>query len=300
MYDLLVIGNDPEGLEYAVAASRLGQRTAIILDREMPPSVEALAKGAEAAIQRHETTMKGWRLEVQRLVMHLNRLRDAQMQALGIEQLAGKARLIAPTTVEIGDESDNQFASAAKIVIACGTISRQPASFQIDGRRVVVAESLLAMDQIPRSALVVGGGTTGQTVAMTLAKLGVEVTIVDEHLNLFDLTQMFDDSFDLIQSLQIAYRLGEEVIGTELIGQRQPAIRLASGRILRADSIVICVGREGNTQGLNLEAFNVGLDERGRVWSDAGGQTWSPQILAVGDVVGFPGRNDRKLQLTRE
>ena len=305
-YDLLVIGDDPEGLERATAASRLGQRIAVVCDLEKPPSVELLGKGADLLVQTRplvkeqgekqtgegtpDVTMRGWRMEVQRLSAQSSSTRDAQMRALGIEQLWGRARFIAATTVEIADEDQNRIASATKIVIACGTVSRQPASFQIDGRRVVVAESLLALNEIPRSALVVGAGTTGRAVAIALARLGVEVTVVDEQLSLFDVSRMFDDSLELFQSLQIAFRLGEEVIGTEASSRSSAAIRLASGRILRADAVVICVGREGNTPGLNLESANVGLDERGRVWCDAAGQTWSPQIVAVGDVVGFPGR----------
>ena len=305
-YDLLVIGDDPEGLERATAASRLGQRIAVVCDLEKPPSVELLGKGADLLVQTRplvkeqgekqtgegtpDVTMRGWRMEVQRLSAQSSSTRDAQMRALGIEQLWGRARFIAATTVEIADEDQNRIASATKIVIACGTVSRQPASFQIDGRRVVVAESLLALNEMPRSALVVGAGTTGRAVAIALARLGVEVTVVDEQLSLFDVSRMFDDSLELFQSLQIAFRLGEEVIGTEASSRSSAAIRLASGRILRADAVVICVGREGNTPGLNLESANVGLDERGRVWCDAAGQTWSPQIVAVGDVVGFPGR----------
>ena len=305
-YDMLVIGDDPEGLERAIASSRLGQRIAVVCDLEKPPSVELLGKGAELLVQTRlltkedgaaqkrkstpDVTMKGWRTEVQRLSARISSTRDAQMRALGIEQIWGRARFIAATTVEIADGDQNRIASATKIVIACGTVSRQPASFQIDGPRVVVAESLLALDEIPRSALVVGAGTTGRTVAIALARLGVEVTVVDEQLSLCDVSRMFDDSWELFQSLQIAFRLGEEVIGTEASVRGSPAIRLASGRILRADAVVICVGRDGNTPGLNLESANVGLDERGRVWCDAAGQTWSPQIVAVGDVVGFPGR----------
>ncbi|HEY0984486.1 FAD-dependent oxidoreductase [Schlesneria sp.] len=297
-YDLLVIGDDREGLDRAVTTARLGHRAAIVLNREQPPSAEILAKGAEQEVlRRRGVTMWGWRREIERLSDQLRSGQDSLLRAAGIDQFPGRARFIAPASVEIRAGQQNQLASAARFVIACGTVSRQPASFQIDGRRVVVAETLMKLDEIPRSALVVGAGMTGRTAALTLARLGVEVTVVDEHISLFDLFQIFDDSFDLFQSMQIAFRLGEEVIGTELIENRQPAVRTASGRILRADVIVVCVGREGNTRGLNLEAIDVGLDERGRVWCDSAGQTWSPHVVAVGDVVGFSGRSSQRSRL---
>ena len=62
--------------------------------------------------------------------------------------------------------------------------------------------------------------------------------------------------------------------------------RLASGRVVTADTILICVGRAGKTNGLRLEAAAVGLDDRGRLWCDEQGQTWAPGITAVGDVAG--------------
>ena len=87
-YDLLVIGDDPEGLERATAASRLGQRIAVVCDLEKPPSVELLGKGADLLVQTRplvkeqgekqtgegtpDVTMRGWRMEVQRLSAQSN------------------------------------------------------------------------------------------------------------------------------------------------------------------------------------------------------------------------------------
>lgn len=88
------------------------------------------------------------------------------------------------------------------------------------------------------------------------------------------------------QAHDIAFRLGDEVIGIEP-SDRQAVVRLASGRVLKGDAALVCAGREGRTDGLDLESVGVGLDERGRVWCDARGRTWNPQITAVGDVVGF-------------
>ena len=90
-----------------------------------------------------------------------------------------------------------------------------------------------------------------------------------------------------MQSLDIAFRLGDEVIGVETRGDNRAAVGVARGKVFVADVVLVCVGRIGETDRLNLEAVGVGLDERGRVWCDADGGTWASHIKAVGDVVGF-------------
>ena len=90
-----------------------------------------------------------------------------------------------------------------------------------------------------------------------------------------------------MQSLDIAFRLGDEMIGVETRGDDSVAVRLASGKVFIAQTALVCVGRVGETESLNLEAAGVGVDERGRVWCDAKGGTWASHITAVGNIVGF-------------
>src|SRR5579871_3254442 len=130
---------------------------------------------------------------------------------------------------------------------------------------------------------------------MLLARIGIEVTVVDEQStpvelygNLMTNTGLFE-----AQSLDIAFRLGDEVIGIQTGADGWIAARLASGKTLTADVALVCVAREGQTAGLDLELVGVGLDEHQRVWCNAQGQTWAPNIRAIGDVVGF--RNKKAL-----
>ena len=117
----------------------------------------------------------------------------------------------------------------------------------------------------------------------------METTLVDERASLLDLLGRFDLLFTKNRAEKLTFRFGEEAIGAEFGSHHDqlPSVRLASGRRLFADVILVCVGREGNTEQMQLNAVGVGVDEHGRLWCDSQGKTWCSQITAVGDLIGF-------------
>ena len=324
IFDMLVIGSEREGIERALAAARnslcvgvvedfenvtssasfllqrqaldrllnLGQNSQRIpgrssLEADSHPSLQTEA-GTERSTDLPSLTMSAWQAEVARL-KHRQILADrSEMDDLGIERISGQPKFLSASTIRVTNSGEVRDISGSEFVIACGTKTRPQAAFPCDGRFVFDVESVLGMPERPRSMIVVGAGETGLSTAITFAKLGVDVTVVDEHVNLLEVCSLFDGSLDAIQSLQIAFRLGDAVIGTESRPDLQAAVRMTSGRVLTADAIVVCAGREGRTDGLNLEAVGVGLDEHGRIWCDNSGRTWSPHIFAVGQVPAIP------------
>ena len=326
LYDLLVIGDEREGVGRAIAAARLGRRVAVISDPETSPSLKLLmdavenlsingrlaaAEGRDPSFARRAilvssrlaklrvSTMTAWRTEVERLWQRQISADHSQMDSLAIDRISGNAEFVSQMSVRITGCCSPQVVSGTEIVIACGTKSLKPASFHCDGRRVLVVESLLQLTSVPKSTIVVGAGETGFAAAVLLARLGSEVTVIDDHDSLFEICRMFGDSFDMIHELPIAFRLGEEAIGVEKRSENQAIVRLGSGREMTAEVILACVGREGRTETMKLESAGVGFDERNRVWCDDRGQTWSPRIVAVGSVVGFSGVADRLSILER-
>ena len=286
IYDLMVIGDEQEGVERAIGAAEVGQRVVVIRSHDESVSIAMIRRGAEKISGSASVTMWKLREVVSRLIRFETQAVQKDMERLGIEIVTGQPQFISDSAVEIWDGAMRRVMTAEKIVVACGTESRQPASFGCDGHRVLVPESLLNLVEIPKSSVVVGAGTIGLSTAILLGRLGVEVTVVDENGSLLEICRALDGSLDEIPSLPIAFRLNDEVIGTTLRSDGQVTARLASGRVVTADTILICVGRAGKTNGLRLEAAAVGLDDRGRLWCDEQGQTWAPGITAVGDVAG--------------
>jgi NAD(P) transhydrogenase len=287
-YDLLVIGEDRCGIERAMASARSGDRVGVVKPRNSMTSLDTMRLAAFNIAENGRTSMAAWRAEAARLNGCQCFAENAELDAAGVELIYGSASFKSSSIVEVRGRDDRREVSCREFVLACGCRSRLPRYLQENGRFVVTLETLLNLNDVPRSMIVVGGGESGLSAAIMLAGLGVEVTVVDEHATLSELCGLFDAKFDAIQTLNIAFRLDDEVVGTELRPNRQTAVRLASGRVLAADAVLVCLGKEGNTEGLNLDAVGVGIDEHGRVWCDPDGQTWTSHISAVGDVVGFP------------
>lgn len=285
-YDLLVIGDAQEGIERAISEARAGRRVAVIRSNEESVSLEMIRRGSEEIARSSTVSLQSLRNIVTRLIRFHALAVRTELERWGIELMTGQPQFVTDSEVEISERGMSHRICAAEILVACGTESRQPASFSCDGHRVLIPESLLDLEEIPRSSVVVGAGTTGLTTAILLGRLGVDVTVVDENGSLLEICRALDGSLDAIPTLPIAFRLSDEVIGTTVRSDRQVTARLASGRVLAADAIFICVGRIGKTYALHLEATRVGLDDRGRLWCDEQGQTWSPGITVVGDVAG--------------
>ena len=288
-YQHIVIGNGCDAVSAAVTAAGKSQRVALVKttdgfqERVTGP---ALRQAAERLVKSGAISMPALRREVVRDVQAQMEIDLAELMRLNVDVFTGTVRLIDANTVAI---QHDQIITGETIILACGTKSATIGQSCFDRQVVLAAEDLLSLEGLPGSMIVVGAGRIGLDHAVVLALLGVEVTVVDEHSSLFDLCGgLMGGALFEAQSLDIAFRLGDEVIGVERRSiHPEAAVRLASGRALRADAVLICIGREGRTEGMNLESAGVGLDEHGRVWCDASGHTWVPTITAIGDVIGF-------------
>lgn len=287
-YDVIVIGNAREGLDRAISVAQSGGRAAVVESRESVPNLRLMCSAAKTVVCEGNASLTAWREEVTRVGCLHDQQVASELRSAGVDRIPGNARFISSNAVDVCDDGKWKIVSAAQFVVACGVKSLRPKTLHIDDRFVFSVESIHEMRDAQRSVIVVGAGATGSTAAIMLATLGLEVTVVDEHVSMLEVTGFLDNTFDAAPSVNIAFRLGDEVIGTEVRPNLRAIARLASGRVLAADAVLVCVGQEGKTQDLDLEAVGVGLDERGRLWCETDGRSWNPNISAVGDVVGFP------------
>lgn len=157
-----------------------------------------------------------------------------------------------------------------------------------DGDRVLDSAGLLALETVPASLCVVGGGYIGLELGTALAKLGTKVTIVEAT---DDIASGFGpDTARLVRrSLE---RIGATILTGAVVNSLDPEcviVDTGDGSMVNvpAERVLVCVGRRPNTDSLGLDLAGVALDVAGRVIVDDAGLAL-PHVAAVGDVVDGP------------
>lgn len=285
-YDRLILGSGQVATDAAIAAARDGRHVAIAASTDSPAdwmTAKILRQAADRLIPTGYVSMSALRREAGRIIEIQRETARNELSRRCVDRYFGLVRFMSTNTISVGD----QTLAGNEIILACGTRTAQFGHIPFDSQTVLSAEQLLSRPELPESIIIIGAGKYGLEHAVVLARLGVRITIIDEHVNMFDLCGgLMGLPLLEAQVHNIAFRLGDEVIGIEP-SEPLACVRLASGRILKAEAILICAGREGRTDDLGLDSVGVGLDEHGRVWCDAQGRTWNPQIIATGEVIGF-------------
>lgn len=251
-----------------------------------------------------ETAREG---RVQDLITWCNRVISAEVEVatralLGneIALLRGMASFEDAKTVRVEDEGGRtEVLSADNFIIAVGTHPARPSTVPFDGVNVVDSDGLLKLPRLPRSLIVVGGGVIGTEYASMLQALGVRTTLIEGKTRLLDFldTEISEALQYHLRQAGMTLRMGEKVVKTEIIDTPEGArscddkmvqATLESGKTLVADCLLFCIGRQGATDGLNLEKAGLKADDRGRIKVNEKYQTEVSHIYAAGDVIGFP------------
>lgn len=338
-YDLAVIGSGPAGQKAAIQAAKLGKTVCVIEAREVVggaaintgtiPSKalrEAILRrggrqsaeprvadfmSAGAAIANKAVTLAGLWASCQDVIKAEIDMVRGHFESNGIDLITGRAQFRDPNTIDAIGEHASTAISAAKVLIGVGTTPTKPATMPFDSIDVITSDELLSLQRLPHSMIVVGGGVIGTEYASMLAPLGVKVTLIEGRTRLLD----FIDS-EIAEALQyhlrqagVTLRMGEKVVsirkvepppGARTTNQVMAEATLESGKTLRADCLLYCIGRQGATDGLNLAAAGLSADDRGRIKVSAAGQTAVPHIYAAGDVVGFPALASTSMEQGRQ
>lgn len=310
-YDLVCIGSGPAGQRAAIQAAKLGKRVAIVERQRLIGGVcietgTIPSKTFREAVQRcvgrpglEGDTRVRVRPTMEQLNYHVHRVMERETAVVedhlrrnDIEVVRGQARLLDAHTVEVTQEIGKIILHGDHLMIAVGTRPSDPPGLKPDGITLMTSDGLLSVRSLPRSLAVVGAGVIGIEYASMFAVLGVEVTIIDRRprpLEFLD-HEITDELIHQMRKKNVIFRGNEAVERIEIIDgkHRQGLILLESGKHLAADVVLYAAGRVGATDGLDLQAAGLTVDERGRIAVDSTYRTAVPHIFAAGDVIGFP------------
>ena len=306
-YDLAVIGAGSAGFSAAITAAELGAHVALIGDgtiggtcvntgcvpsKNLIRATDSLhhAKAASrfAGIDA-KAHVKDWRAVVHRKDELVSTLRRAKYIDLlpsynTVAYLEGRARL-----ANGGVAVNGNVIRAGNVIITTGASPSRPPIPGMESVPYLNSTTALALEQLPKSLLVIGGGYIGCELGQMFARAGVKVTIVDN-------VPILSAGEPEISKALAAYLRDEgivvrEDVKTNAIRKTDRGVVLeistdGKDEMLVAEQVLVTTGRRPNTEGLGLEEAGVELLTNGGIKVDDRMRTTKPGIYAAGDVTG--------------
>ncbi len=313
-FDLVVIGGGPGGYSAALYGAAAGLSVAIVeldkvggtcLHRGCVPAKEFLetasvyrtvsnAREFGVITELAEGTPPSLDFAVsqarkQEVVDVLFKGLAGLLKGRGVTVFNGSGTLMADHRVRVaGNDGSTTEITGTDVVLAAGSVPRTIPGFDIDGDVVLTSDEVLALDQLPASVAVIGGGAIGCEFASMLSDLGSSVTVFEA---LPSILNACDD--DIVRTVARSFRRrGIDVkAGVQLQGHTPDpsgngtVILYGDGEKLAVDAVVVSVGRRPRSEGLVAPDTGVVVDERGFVVADPFMRTGAPGVWAVGDVV---------------
>ena len=309
--DLIVIGSGPAGEKGAAQAAYFGKRV-IVVEKQAAPGGAAVHTGTLPSKTLRETALflSGHRqrelygitvaldpaLAVPRLLSRKEAVRAQEVERIRwnlerhrVELVQGAARVVDPHTVEVAGATGARRLTASTILVATGSVPFQPAGIPFEDPAIDDSDSILDIDRLPGTLLVMGAGVIGCEYASMFAALGVRVTLVDpkkELLGFLD-ADMSEALRRALVAMGVDVRLEDSAAEVRRAGDHI-VTRLASGGEVATERLLFAAGRQGATAGMGLEELGVEIDRRRFIVVDEQFRTAVPSIAAAGDVIGFP------------
>lgn len=310
-FDLVVIGSGPAGEKGAAQAAYFGKRVALI-EREPTVGGACINTGTvpsktlrESALYfsglrqrglygidyslRSGLTVKDFMHHKDEVVAEERKKIERNLASHGIEFVRGTAAFADAHTVIVTASGGTRTLSGDAVLIATGSRPHRTAEIPYDDKFIFDSDSILTMDRIPESLIVVGGGVIGCEYASIFAALGVNVALADgrDRLLPFLDKEIAERLRTKLDSLKVQFYFGERMAKMERTGG---GIRMTfeSGKSLDAETALFAAGRRGNIDGLNLEKAGVTVNSRGLIVVNENYETTAAGIYAAGDVIGFP------------
>lgn len=307
--DLVVVGMGSAGMVASEFAARLGRRVVAVerarvggdcLWTGCVPSKALVASAKVAHRARHGDRFglppNEAPIDAAAVWRRVRAVRDAiaagddnpeRFRSLGIELIAGSAKVTAPNEVTITEESGARRRVTARTILLCtGSRPAIPAIPGLAEVGYVTSETIFELEDVPRRLVIIGGGPIGVELAQACRRLDLEVTILQRARTVLprDEPELVALLHGCLADERVTVHTGVHVTGVE---PGPVVVGVADDRERRweTDAIVVATGRVPDLDGLGLDAVGVATDERGVVVDERMRST-VPSIYAVGDVIG--------------
>lgn len=313
-FDVVVIGAGPGGYVSAIRSAQLGKKIAII-EREFMggvclnigciPSKALITAGHFLHRLEHQAPEMGFNVKgVSHDMAQTQKWKQSVCDRMsgGVEQLCkgngitvirGEATFKTAQEITVKSKSGSDSITAKNFIIATGSRPIEIPGFAFDEKLVLSSTGALALSETPKSLVVIGGGYIGLELGGMYANFGSKVTVVEASKGL--LTGLADP--DCVQVVQRKLKKN----GVEFFMEAKAKSWTKSGsgvevtvdiggkeQKLKADKVIVTVGRRPNSDQMNLKGIGLQIDERGFVKVNPQRRTNLPHIFAIGDIACQP------------
>jgi len=307
-YDLTIIGGGPGGYLAALRAASLGLKTAVVekealggvcLNHGCIPT-KVLTHGAYLYRRLHTADEFGFNL--QNIDFSYARLQEKKKAVVGeltghvaellknskVEVFSGTAKALSPQKVEVTINNGKKTTlETENIILATGSEEIYPPTPGLDLPGVITSWEALALEELPKTMAVIGGGVIALEMASIFMGLGVKVTIVhrsERLLRRMDLEMVRRLSTYLRRSgLQIMMNTPVKMIEEAEGGLKMTVSSKKGEEVIEAEKVLLSVGRKASFGNQDLEALGVEYGPEG-IKVNSRMETTVPGIYAVGDV----------------
>ncbi|MEA5003146.1 MAG: dihydrolipoyl dehydrogenase [Christensenella sp.] len=309
--EILVIGGGPGGYVAAIAAAKRGAAVTLVekdmlggtcLNRGCIPTKAILhsanlfheAKdfaemGIVASAPHVDYTAVARRKDG--IVKQLRGGVEFLLGKAGVDVIKGTARFLSRDKVAVATADGEVEIAAQNVIIATGSTPCDLPFLQADGKNIINSDHALALQALPKSMVVIGGGVIGCEFAQAFVRLGVTVTILEA---LDDLVATMDKDLSALMK-RVLKKDGVDIhLSCRVQGAQDTGAGVcvtyseADGaqKSVTADKVLIATGRRAVADGLDAAAAGVVMGERGNVPVDGGCRTNVDGVYAIGDVTG--------------
>jgi dihydrolipoamide dehydrogenase len=317
LFDVAVIGGGPGGYVAAIRAAQLGMKVACVEKRPALggtclnigciPSKALLHSSELYAEVRDGLNAHG--IKIPAVELDLPAMQDQKSKVVkeltqGVEflfrknkvtSIKGAARLESPGRLAVElNAGGAQMLNARNIVIATGSETATVPGIAIDEERIVSSTGALDLEDVPAHLVVVGAGYIGLELGTVWRRLGAKVTVVEWLDRItpgmdLELSRQFQR---LLSRQGLGFKLATKVAEVDDSGDRliitTEAVDGGDPEKMKADVMLVAVGRRPYTEGLGLQNLGLKTDNHGRIEVDRHFATSAPGIYAIGDVIKGP------------
>ena len=320
-YDVIVIGAGPAGYVAAIRCAQLGLKTACAekwINKSGKPALggtclnvgcipsKALLECTELYDQASHKfdglgiKLSGLNMDVPQMIARKDQIVSeltggiAQLfKANGIDWLQGSGRLLADRQVEVtAADGSKEAHSASNVIIATGSVPIEIDATPLQGDIVVDSAGALDWEEIPGTICVIGAGVIGLELGSVWRRLGSEVVVLealDNFLPMVD-SAIAREALKTFKAQGMDIRLGTRVMGSTISGKSvEIQYKDENGdSTLKADKLIVAVGRRAYSDGVLSPEADIEIDERGLLHVNERCETNVPGVYAIGDVVRGP------------